>query len=613
MSAVATPPRPPMPRPQPPASMPPEPPKGDLWKKMLLAIAVIVVLSGVTAGVYTSGEINTVVKAIRQNPSLKVQAGQLAPAGSGSPQTLLLVGDDQRALTKYYHHAVLPHSNEMLLVRFDPAKPYISMMSIPRDLNVPIILPRGGVVTTRFNFAYTAGGIPTLLDTIKRILGLKVNHVVVITFARFKRAVDEMGCVYSTIDHRYFHSNVGSVQQYQEINLQPGYQRLCGPEALSFVSYRHGDTALVRDARNQSFLLDVKNQFGPSLFANRDKFEQIFGRAVQTDPTLHSTGGVLNLLDTLISSAGRPVRQVQFQATLLPTMVTASQTQITASVDAFLHGTKPPPKNHTAAVARAVHHRRHVYIHLSLVPTPGAELAQARTLAKGMSFPLEYPRLRDQFGSAQPATLRDYYLRGTDGVVHRAYVAAIPDSSIDQYYDVQGMTWTNAPLFSNPDQTIHVGGRTYNLYYDGASLKMVAWFEHGAAYWVRNSLIKSVGNSEMLAIAEETLPFGVPAKAPGQHKAGLGIYGLPARPAKPPRGATSTMQALGGVAGALALIGIAALAVPLVRRRRALAGLRDQLRASFDAEARARARMYQGAGSPYVARRGSPPPPAPRP
>jgi LCP family protein required for cell wall assembly len=518
----------------------------------------------------------------------------------------LLVGDDQRALTKYYHHQVLPHSNEMLLVRFDPSKPYISMLSIPRDLQVTIYPPNGFPVTTRFNYAYTAGGIPTLLSTIKRVLGLSVNHVVVITFPRFKRAIDEMGCVYSTIDHRYYHSNIGSFQQYQEINLQPGYQRLCGPQALQFVSYRHGDTALIRDARNQSFLLDVKNQFGPSLFASRTKFERIFGRAVQTDPALHSTSGVLNLLDTLASSAGRPVRQVSFRANLLPTTVTASPEQISASVNEFLHGRKPLPKQHTAAVAQAVH-RRHHAIHLSIVPTPPSELAQARAAAHSFSFPLEYPRVRDQFGSGQPATLRDYYLRGLDGLVHRAYVAAIPAGSIDQYYDVQGMNWATAPLFDHPDQTVRVAGRTYLLYYDAQNLKMVAWFEHGAAYWVRNTLIKSVGNSSLLAIAEETQPFTVAAAAPGRRRAGLGSFALPPRLQSVKR--TDLVQTLGGVAGLIAALGIAALAWPLIKRRRELKTLRAQLRVRLQAEAHARAAGYGGAVTAY---RG-PPAPAPPP
>ncbi len=84
---------------------------------------------------------------------------------------------------------------------------------------------------------------------------------------------------------------------------------MCGTQALQFVSYRHGDTSLVRDARDQSFLLDVKKQYGPTLVYNIHKFEKIFGRAVQTDPGLHSTGGVLNLLgnaDQLLVTAGTP-------------------------------------------------------------------------------------------------------------------------------------------------------------------------------------------------------------------------------------------------------------------------------------------------------------------
>ncbi len=63
-----------------------------------------------------------------------------------------------------------------------------------------------------------------MVSTIKQVLGLSVNHVMVITFGRFKRAVDQMGCVYSTIDRRYYQINTPTSEQYQEINLQPGYQ-----------------------------------------------------------------------------------------------------------------------------------------------------------------------------------------------------------------------------------------------------------------------------------------------------------------------------------------------------------------------------------------------------
>ena len=562
--------------------------------RVVLGCVIVLLASAATSAVFLFGEVRTLRDALSQNASLKVAPGSLAPAGFGSPQTLLLVGDDQRALTKYYHHAVLPHSNEMLLVRIDPGKPWISMLSIPRDLQVTIYPPNAPPITTRFNYAYTAGGIPTLLSTIKRVLGLSVNHVVVITFGRFKRAVDEMGCVYSTIDRRYYHSNVGSVDQYQEINLQPGYQKLCGDQALQFVSYRHGDTALIRDSRNQSFLLDVKKQYGPSLAGNVHKFEQIFGRAVQTDPGLHTTSGILNLLGTLISSSSRRVRQVQFQANLLPNEVTATPQQIAASVNSFLHGGSALPIQSTAAVAHAVHHRA-VAARL-LVPTPASELAQARALASKLPFPLEYPRVRDPLGSAEPVYLRSYLIPAPHGKSYPIYVAVVSGGLLGQFYDVQGMTWTTAPQFNSPDQTVHVAGRTYDLYYEGEKLKMAAWAEHGAVYWIRNTLLDSIGNGELLAIAEQTDPFIVAGAGPGHRHITLRAASLPARTSVQPQ--SDLQQMIGSLGGLLTLAVLPLLAIPLIKRRRALAEVRVQLRNSIQAEAQLRTAVIR-AGGPF--------------
>jgi LCP family protein required for cell wall assembly len=586
----------------------------------MLGCVLVFLLSAGTSALFISGEIDRLTQALSINPSLKLAPGSLASAGFGGPQTLLLVGDDQRALTKYYHQAVLPHSNEMLLVRLDPNKPWISMLSIPRDLQVTIDT-NNGPVTTRFNYAYTAGGIPLLLSTIKHVLGLSVNHVVVVTFPRFKNAIDEMGCVYSTIDRRYFHSNVGSVEQYQEIDLQPGYQKLCGNEALQFVSYRHGDTALVRDARNQSFLLDVKKQYGPTLTSNAHKFETIFGKAVQTDTSLHTRTGVLDLLGTLVSSSGRRVRQVQFQANLLPSAVTATPEQISASVNAFLKGGSALPKQTTAATARAVHHQK-VAARLPLVGIASTELGQAVAMAGNLAFPLEYPRFRDRLGSADPVMLRNYLIHAPDGSAYPAYVVVISAGLLGQYYDVQGTTWTTAPQFDSPDQSVRVGGRTYDLYYEAEHLRMVAWHEHGAVYWVRNTLTDSIGNGELLALAEQTTPVVGAAGGAGRRRIAIAAAGVPTRARV---AATTTAQTVGGVAGIVTLVAVPLLALLVLRRRRELGVLRAQLHATSVSEARlnraahairaARLRRATPAAQPRpapgVAPRPAPPPGAP--
>jgi LCP family protein required for cell wall assembly len=556
-----------------------------------LGCLIVLLASAATSAVFVSGEVRTLRDALSQNKSLNLAPGTLASAGFGDPETILLVGNDQRNHTTTT--PVLPHSNEMLLVRFDPSKPYISMMSIPRELMVTIRPPNRPAVTTRLNYAYTAGGIPLLVSTIRQVTGLSVNHVVVIDFNQFKRAVDQMGCVYSTVDRRYYHVNLPVGPQYQEIDLQPGYQRMCGDQALPFVSYRHDDTSLVRDARDQSFLLDVKKQYGPTLVSNVHTFEQIFGRLVQTDSGLHSTGGILNLIGTLISSSSLRVRQVQFQVNLVPGNATpcacdtATPQQISASVHSFLFGSSAPPKQRTAAVANAVHHRQPP-ASLPLVPTSSAAVALARSHGDRLSFPLEFPRVQDRGGSVIPVSLRNYLIYPPGGGADSTYVAVFSAGQLGQYYDVQGSEWMNAPQFAGPDQSVQVGARSYELYYQGQHLQTVAWFEHGAVYWIHNSLLDSLGNGEMLAIAEQTtsLTTGTGTRA---RRVTLKAAPLPIRPSA--LSSLSARELIGSLGGLVTLLAVPLLAIPLLRRWRDLQSLRAVLQRSLEREAQLGARL----------------------
>ena len=78
-------------------------------------------------------------------------------------------------------------------------------MSIPRDLKVEI----PGYGPEKFNAAYSYGGPKLTAQVIKELTGLQINHVINIDFLGFVRAVDTIGCVYTDVDRRYFHSNVG--------------------------------------------------------------------------------------------------------------------------------------------------------------------------------------------------------------------------------------------------------------------------------------------------------------------------------------------------------------------------------------------------------------------
>jgi polyisoprenyl-teichoic acid--peptidoglycan teichoic acid transferase len=558
-------------------------------KRVLLGAIGIVLVTGGATYMLALNEVHKVVDALGQTKAVKVAPKVLLATSQGAPETLLLVGNDQRPPPRDNPFgSVLPHSNEMLLVRIDPSKPTISMLSIPRELQVTFTAPSGEVITNRINSAYTYGGVELMLKTIKNLFGISVNHVFVVTFPKFRQAVDEMGCVYMTMDRRYYHVNEPGGEQYFEINLQPGYQRLCGREALEFVANRHEDTSLTRDARDQRFLLEVKAQYGATLFENREKFEHILGKAVETD--LHGTSQVLDLLELLVQSAGKPVRQVPFHVTLLPTVDTATPQQLQEAAQSFLDGTAPISHQ---AVEEAVHvarpspHNHSSAPRLSLTPTTAEALAAARSAAPGLSFPLEYPRVRNTNGEAQPDTLRLYRVRDQQGHIHPIYVIVIARGGLGEFYDVQGSTWSDPPLLSDPSQTVRIGSRTYSLFYAGEAIRTIAWREGGATYWIQNTLTNSVQPREMLAMAEQTVAVVSPAATDAHAVAALPSL----RDLELPPRDVSDSSVDSKLAAALGFVGLAAvlgLALVLLARRRELNVLREQVAHAMALEAQRR-------------------------
>ena len=211
---------------------------------------------------------------------------------SGGPQTFLILGSDRRVGAKdSYDREDPPHSDTILLVRFDPTQGQTSVMSIPRDLMVNITTKNGeSYPKDKINAAYTIGnklggtkgGMVLAAETIEREVfpGLKLNGIVDVSFQGFIKVVDTLGCAYVNVDHRYYNANVGSVEtDYTSINLQPGYQKLCYENALDYVRYRHTDSDFVRVARQQDFLRDLREQINPDQRARPDRHGRQGGRA----------------------------------------------------------------------------------------------------------------------------------------------------------------------------------------------------------------------------------------------------------------------------------------------------------------------------------------------
>jgi len=451
------------------------------------------------------------------NPAIK--HANVTVANPGNPQTLLLIGSDHRAREPFN----AAHTDTMMLVRLDPNSSTINVLSIPRDLKVQI--PQGGAVSTsKLNQAYPDGGPNLLVKVLKHQVfpGLQVNHIIDVNFKGFSDLVDAIGCVYTDVDHRYYNNT--SFTNYSSIDIQPGYQKLCGNNqstsgALAFVRFRHTDTDIVRNARQQDFLRWAKSQFTAStLISNRDHLLKIFGSNSQTDPDLHTTDGLINLFNLIAFSAGHTVKQVPFPAIEEP--CTPASCYVVANPGAEHHAFHDFMTPTIAGPARPAGPPKPGH---KPPPPPNANLFadlsggkdQAAALGN-IAIPIYFPRMLAIGSSYCSGTLgncpaevqttgsypRGYLIHDRSGATHVSYRMTVSLSPSDgEYYGVQGTTWLNPPILNDPTQTRTVSGKQLLEYFNGHKLSLVAWKTPQAVYWISNTLTDSLSNSQMVGIA----------------------------------------------------------------------------------------------------------------
>ena len=485
---------------------------------MLLGALIVTVLSGgavAAAGLLQVKQITDEFERYGQQAPLR--PGTITPAGSGKPQTILLVGSDRR----YGERNRDARSDTLMLVRLDPRQSAITVLSIPRDLAVEI--PGHGLA--KINDAYSLGGLDLTTRTVKALLStpsepFRVNHAVATTFGGFVDAVDHLRCVHVDVDRRYHHSNAGlpAGQRWAEIDVRAGYQPLCGEDALAYVRFRHLDNDIVRAARQQGFLRAAKDQLrDQGLLENLRPLVRIFAKATETDGDLQSSRGLMRLARLAVLTSGKPVRQIEFPATFvaqsepawLGSHVTATRAQVRAAARAFLH----PP----AAPARAARRpRRTRAARLVRRIDEGRALVRAAPARSRTRLPVLVPGRLTEKGRYPASTSlapnpRRYVLEDEDGAAHAAYRLVVEeDESQGQYYGVQGTTWMDPPILAARHRRHRIGGRTFALYADGRRLRLVAWRTGSAAYWVSNTLTLDLTNEQMLGIARSATRAGPP-------------------------------------------------------------------------------------------------------
>jgi LCP family protein required for cell wall assembly len=318
-----------------------------LW----LAIVVLIAAGALAGGAWLY--INQSVAAVQAHSApVKAAQEELVEAKADQPTVALVIGYDKRLGPE---SSIGSRSDTIMLLRADPQKDVVSMMSFPRDLLVTIPGCEGQApFTGRINEAYTYCGPRGTLRTVKELTHIPINYIVTVNFIGFRDIVDKLGGVNIDVDHRYFNDNSNG-ENYATIDLHSGYQHLNGKQALDYVRFRHTDSDLYRVVRQQNFVTAMKQQVStnwslakiPSIINTITKNVEV---GVGGGKTL-DVGTLYGYANLVYGLKSGHFQQVQIQNISGYNELEASQQSIDDAVNKFLSpDVEAPEKAATAAL-----------------------------------------------------------------------------------------------------------------------------------------------------------------------------------------------------------------------------------------------------------------------
>ncbi len=276
-----------------------EPPRRSrrVLRRWLIVLASLLSLLALGAGALTFYGVQT-LNTVKREPGLLPSDRPTVDPGTlvAQPINFLLLGSDSRGADR-------GRSDVMMLVHSDPSRAKLYLISLPRDLWVPI--PGHG--TNKINAAYAFGGGPLAVRTVENLLGIEIDHVALTDFEGFFRLVDDVGgvSVFNTIPS----SNHG-------FDFARGDIRLTGASALAYVRQRYdlprGDfdraerqrlvvTAIIDKVASSQTLTNPAR-----LLAVVDRLS----RSVTVDATL-TNQRVVDLVRELQITSGQDIEQLQ--------------------------------------------------------------------------------------------------------------------------------------------------------------------------------------------------------------------------------------------------------------------------------------------------------------
>jgi LCP family protein required for cell wall assembly len=162
-----------------------------------------------------------------------------------------------------------PHlTDTILFVTFKPSTSEIGILSLPRDLWIP--LPDGGqnkinAINAWAEMDQERSGGEVTRKAVAHVLDQPIDYYVRVDFAAFKTLIDDVGGVTVNVDRAFtdfaYPTDHGL---YKKVHFEKGWQTMDGDTALEYVRSRHGNNLegsdFARSRRQQKVMLALKEK-----------------------------------------------------------------------------------------------------------------------------------------------------------------------------------------------------------------------------------------------------------------------------------------------------------------------------------------------------------------
>lgn len=265
------------------------------------------------------------------SPNVERRLGQVIPGWKGTERVnLLLLGVDERP-----QENGMARTDTMMVLTLDPTTLQAGVLSIPRDLWVPIPGYNQGRINTAHRlgelYNYPGGGPALARETVEYNLGIPIQYYVRLNFQGFVDLIDLIGGIDVYVaepinDPLYPDNNYG----YDPLYIPAGQQHFDGAMALKYARTRHDSNDFERARRQQQVLLAVLERVSslnllPQLAPRLGELYTLMDQSVSTDLTLDE---VLALAGLAIKVDRTQIRFAVIDSTCTENYITPEGAQV---------------------------------------------------------------------------------------------------------------------------------------------------------------------------------------------------------------------------------------------------------------------------------------------